>query len=163
MLKIEKKDLWLFMAQVAVWTVVLFAMPLATLFTTQDLSATKTSFFVGWGMFRAPLVVYFVNFYLLGPYLFFRRRYWAFVLSNLVLILGLNFQFFQLWLQRDNIPNRPPMTTEMWIGSLLAVNPCLTAFSTIGCSVSGGTRNMVCGVSKLTNKLSSNCACSTAR
>lgn len=142
MLKIEKKDLWLFMAQVAVWTVVLFAMPLATLFTTQDMAATKTSFFVGWGMFRSPLVVYFVNFYLLGPYLFFRRRYWAFVLSNLVLILGLNFQFFQLLMQRDNIPNRPPMTTEMWIGIFSGFLMFLL-FCAIMASIAIGVRHII--------------------
>ena len=42
--------------------------------------------------------------------------------------------------------------TEMCIGSLQARIPCLTAFSTMGCSVSGGTRNMVCGVSKFDEK-----------
>ena len=71
MKKIEKKDLWLFVAQVAVWTVVLFAMPLATYLSTQDVKATRTSFFVVWGLFQSPLVIYFLNFYLLGPCLFF--------------------------------------------------------------------------------------------
>ena len=36
MVKIQKKDMWLFVAQVAVWTVVLFALPLATFLSTQD-------------------------------------------------------------------------------------------------------------------------------
>ena len=36
MKKIEKKDIWLFAAQVAVWALVLFAMPLATFLSTQD-------------------------------------------------------------------------------------------------------------------------------
>ena len=67
MKKIEKKDLWLLAAQVAVWLVVLFAMPLATYLSTQDAHATRTSFFVVWGLFQSPLVVYFLNFYLLGP------------------------------------------------------------------------------------------------
>ena len=34
MVKIQKKDMWLFIAQVAVWTVVLFALPLATFLST---------------------------------------------------------------------------------------------------------------------------------
>ncbi len=116
MKKIEKKDIWLFAAQVAVWALVLFAMPLATFLSTQDVNATRTSFYVVWGMFRAPLVVYFANFYLLGPYLFFKRRYWMFVLINLGLILGLNSQFFMVYYYRNNIPNMPEMDANMWIG-----------------------------------------------
>lgn len=116
MKKIEKKDIWLFVAQVAVWAVVILAMPLATLLSTQDLQATRTSLLVVWGMFLSPLVVYFVNFYLFGPHLFFKRRYWWFVLCNLVLILGLNSQFFLVYLNRNSIPNMPAMDANMWIG-----------------------------------------------
>jgi len=116
MKKIEKKDIWLFAAQVAVWALVLFAMPLATFLSTQDVNATRTSFYVVWGLFQAPLVVYFANFYLLGPYLFFKRRYWLFVLINLGLILGLNSQFFMVYYYRNNIPNMPEMDANMWIG-----------------------------------------------
>ena len=114
--QIEKKDLWLFAVQVAVWAVVLFVMPLATYLSTQDTHATRTSFYVTWGLFQAPLVVYFANFYLLGPYLFFKRRYWLFVLINLVLILGLNSQFFLVYYHRNTIPNMPAMDANMWIG-----------------------------------------------
>ena len=116
MKKIEKKDIWLLAAQVAVWAVVFFALPLATLLSTQDTTATRTSFFVVWGLFQAPLVVYFVNFYLFGPYLFFKRRYWWFALLNLVLIFGLNSQFFYVFFNRNNIPNMPAMDANMWIG-----------------------------------------------
>ena len=82
MKKIEKKDIWLFAAQVAVWALVLFAMPLATFLSTQDVNATRTSFYVVWGLFQAPLVVYFANFYLLGPYLFFMM----FLVLNCVIV-----------------------------------------------------------------------------
>ena len=88
----------------------------ATFLSTQDLKATRTSFYVIWGLFQSPLVVYFANFYLLGPYLFFKRRHWLFVLTNLVLILGLNSQFFILYLRRNTIPNMPAMDANMWIG-----------------------------------------------
>ena len=116
MMKIQKKDIWLFVAQVAVWTVILLSLPLATFLSTQNMTATKTSFYVIWGLFQSPLVVYFANFYLLGPYLFFKRRHWLFVLINLVLILGLNSQFFILYLHRNTIPNMPAMDANMWIG-----------------------------------------------
>lgn len=116
MKKIEKKDLWLLAAQVAVWLVILFAMPLATYLSTQDAHATRTSFFVVWGLFQSPLAIYFLNFYLLGPYLFFKRRYWLFSLFNFVIILALNSQFFYVFFNRNNIPNMPEMGPNMWIG-----------------------------------------------
>ena len=116
MKKIEKKDLWLLAAQVAVWLVILFAMPLATYLSTQDSHATRTSFFVVWGLFQSPLAIYFLNFYLLGPYLFFKRRYWLFSLINFVIILALNSQFFYVFFNRNNIPNMPEMGPNMWIG-----------------------------------------------
>ena len=137
MVKIQKKDMWLFVAQVAVWTVVLFALPLATFLSTQDVTATRTSFYVVWGLFQAPLVVYFINFYLLGPYLFFKRRHWWFVLINLVLILGLNYQFFLVYLNRDSIPDMPAMDTNMWVGFfggflMFLVLNCMIAAIAIG-------------------------------
>lgn len=137
MMKIEKKDIGLFVAQVAVWTVILFALPLATFLSTQDLHSTRTSFFVAWRLFQSPLIVYFANFYLLGPYLFFKRRYWLFVLCNLVLILGLNSQFFLLYYHRNNIPNLPAMNSTMWIGFfsgflMFLVLNCVLAAITIG-------------------------------
>ena len=137
MVKIQKKDMWLFIAQVAVWTVVLFALPLATFLSTQDVTATRTSFYVVWGLFQAPVVVYFINFYLLGPYLFFKRRHWWFVLINLVLILGLNYQFFVVYLNRDSIPNMPAMDTNMWVGFfggflMFLVLNCMIAAIAIG-------------------------------
>ena len=116
MIKIEKKDIWLFLAQVAVSTVVLFALPLATFLSTQDFGSARTSLSVTWGLFRAPLVIYFVNFYILGPYLFFKRRFLLFALINLVLIIGLNWGFIYVWLFRDNLPQMPNMDTNMWIG-----------------------------------------------
>ena len=113
MKRITKYEIWLLLAQLAVWMVILFALPLATFLSTRDLSSTRTSFWVAWGLFRAPFVIYFVNFYFCGPYLFFKRRYWLFVLCNLVLIFGLNYQFFYVWFHRNNLPDMPAMTTNM--------------------------------------------------
>ena len=137
MKRIEKKDIWLFAAQVAVWVVILFAMPLATYISTQDIQSTRTSFFVVWGLFQSPVVVYFANFYLLGPYLFFKRRYWLFAICNLMLILGLNYQFFYVYFHRDNIPSMPEMNSNMWIGYfsgflMFVVLNCVLAAIAIG-------------------------------
>ena len=108
MKKVERKDIWLFVAQVAVWMIILTALPLATYLSTQDAASAKTSFQVAWGLFHAPMVVYFVNFYILGPYLFFRRRIWLFTLANLFLITGVNYQFFALWWCGTIIPTYRP-------------------------------------------------------
>ena len=116
MRRIERKDIWLFLAQLAVWLVILTALPLATFLSTQDTASALTSLKVSWGIFRAPILVYFANFYILGPFLFFRRRIWLFALVNLLLITGVNYQFFAIWWWRNNNPNLSAMTTEMWIG-----------------------------------------------
>ena len=81
MKKIDKRDIWLLLAQVAMWIIILMALPLATLLSTHDFSSARTSFFVAWGLFHAPMVIYFVNFYILGPYLFFKRRFFFFFLG----------------------------------------------------------------------------------
>ena len=133
MKKIEKKDLWLLVAQVAVWSAILFAMPLATYLSTKDPHATRTSFFVVWGIFQSPVVVYFLNFYVLGPYLFFKHRYWWFCISNLVLILGLNSQFFYVYFNRNNLPSMPAMSANMWIGYFSG----FLMFLVLNCMVAG--------------------------
>ena len=116
MKKIEKKDIWLFGAHVAVWAAVLFALPLATFLSTRDVTSIWPSILVAWGQFQSSIVVYFVNFYLLGPYLFFKRRNWWFVICNLVLILGLNSGFFMFYFNRHNNPYMHTMNSHMWIG-----------------------------------------------
>ncbi len=115
MKQIEKKDIWLFAAQVAAWAVILFALPLATFISTRDTGSTMTSFLVVWGIFRAPLLVYFINFYILGPWLFFRQRRWLFFLCNLLLVVGVNYQFISFLLTWSDTPEMT-MTTDMWIG-----------------------------------------------
>ncbi|MBO4482703.1 MAG: histidine kinase [Prevotella sp.] len=117
--KIENKDLWLLGANVAVWAVVLLVLPLATFLSTRDVTTIGTSFLVALRQFQSSIVVYFVNFYLLGPYLFFKRRNWWFVICNIVLILGLNSRFFLFYFNRPNIPHvhhMPGMDSRMWIG-----------------------------------------------
>ena len=133
MKKIQKKDLWLLLAQVAVWAAIFFAMPLATYFSTKDTQATRTSLMVVLGLFQSPVVVYFLNFYVLGPYLFFKHRYWWFFLSNLVLILGLNSQFFYVYFNRNNLPSMPAMSANMWIGYFSG----FLMFLVLNCMVAG--------------------------
>ena len=111
---ITKKDLWLFLAQAAVWLLMMLVLPLATFISTRNWESTSTSLTMVWQLLRAPLVVYFANFYLLGPYLFFRQRYWQFVVCNLLLILGMNYGFFYgYFLIKERVP---AMDGRAWIG-----------------------------------------------
>ena len=114
MKKIERKDLWMLLAQAGVWLIMMMMLPLATFISTRSWESTSTSIVMVWRMLRAPLLVYFANFYLLGPYLFFRRRYGLFVLCNLLLILGANYGFFfGYFMFRERVP---AMDGRAWIG-----------------------------------------------
>lgn len=112
-MRIGKKDIWLFTAQAAVWVFILLALPTATMISTRDWQLTRTSWLMAWNLLHSPFILYFANFYILGPYLFFRRRYWLFALGNLLLIGGLNYGFVYL---RGNVPAMP---TTAWIGMFL--------------------------------------------
>jgi LytS/YehU family sensor histidine kinase len=92
----------------------LLLLPLATFISTRNWESTSTSLSLVWQLLRAPLVVYFANFYLFGPYLFFRRRYWLFVLCNLLLILGANYGFvYGYFAIKHNVPSMP---AKAWMG-----------------------------------------------
>ncbi len=125
--------LTLWLANIIVWAIIILALPVATWLSTQDYEATKTSLNVVWGIFTSPFLIYFVNFYVFGPLLFYinekearafriynklsnRTRYWIFGLCNLIAIPLFNSKFFMLWFHRNSIPNMPEMTTNMWIG-----------------------------------------------
>ena len=127
------RHLSLWLVQIAVWAIIILALPMATWLSTQDIGAAKTSFHVVFDLLKSPLLIYFANFYLFGPILFYinekeaknfrfykklgsRTRYWLFALCNLIAIPFFNIQFFLLWCRRDSIPNMPEMTPDMWIG-----------------------------------------------
>ena len=127
------RHLSLWLVQIAVWAIIILALPMATWLSTQDIGAAKTSFHVVFDLLKSPLLIYFANFYLFGPILFYinekeaknfrfykklgsRTRYWLFGLCNLIAIPFFNIQFFLLWCRRDSIPNMPEMTPDMWIG-----------------------------------------------
>ena len=112
----NSEEIWRATIQGSIWSLIIGAMPIATYLSTRDAQATKTSFIVVWDLLKSPLIVFFSNYYFFGPYLFFKRRYWMFVFCNLCVIYGMNAHFFNLYFHRDNIPNMPEMSSEMWIG-----------------------------------------------
>ena len=114
MIKIEKKDLWLFLAQAGVWALTILVFPLAMYVSTRNVESTFASLMMVWHVLWAPMVVYFVNFYLFSPRLFFRRRYWLFFLCNLLLITGVNYGFFfGYFMIKEHVPNMPGVA---WVG-----------------------------------------------
>lgn len=114
MIKIEKKDIWLFLAQVGVWALVILVFPLAMYVSTRNGESTFASLMMVWHVLWAPMVVYFVNFYLFGPWFFFRRKYWFFFLCNLLLIAGVNYGFFfGYFMIKEHVPNMPGVA---WVG-----------------------------------------------
>lgn len=94
MKKIEKKDLWMLMMQLVVWGLILLLPPLTALFSTGDWHSTWVTARTAFIQLRSPIVLYFINFYLLIPYLFFRQRRWEFFLSNAALFVGINYWLF---------------------------------------------------------------------
>ena len=124
MKRISKKDLWLFLAQVVVWGIVILALPLASLLSTHDLASSKPSFFMAWGLFHGPLIVYFANFYIFGPYLFFRRKFWWFALCNILLIVAINNRFFVGYTMiKERVPEIAPGLPQdaAWSAFLLSI------------------------------------------
>ena len=110
------KHLSTWLVQVAVWAIIILALPMATWLSTQDTEAAKTSFKVVFDLLLSPFLIYFANFFVFGPLLFSidekeahtfrlynklsnRTRYLIFALCNL-----------------NSIPDMPEMTTNMWIG-----------------------------------------------
>ncbi|MBQ9215662.1 MAG: sensor histidine kinase [Prevotella sp.] len=94
MRRIERKDIWLLVMQLTVWGLVILLPSLAALLSTGDWQATWAMARTTFSHLRSPMILYFLNFYLLIPFLFHRRRYWLYALTNFVLFDGLNYWLF---------------------------------------------------------------------
>jgi hypothetical protein len=145
MKRISKKDLWLFLAQVVVWGIVILALPLASLLSTHDLASSKPSFFMAWGLFHGPLIVYFANFYIFGPYLFFRRKFWWFALCNILLLVAINNQFFFGYAMiKERVPDTIPGIPQdaAWTAFLMSILITLLMNIAIG-AIAIGIRHFI--------------------
>ena len=94
MKKPTRNDILILTIQVVAWTLVLLLPVLAVFVVTQKWENATTTFFLLFYMLRGPLAVYFINFYLLEPYLWQKDRRWQFVLCNVLLICLVNFWIF---------------------------------------------------------------------
>ncbi len=94
MKKPTRNDILILTIQVVAWTLVLLLPALAVLLVTQKWENTTATFWMLFFMLRAPLAVYFVNFYLLEPLLWNKKHRWQFMLCNVLLILLTNYWLF---------------------------------------------------------------------
>lgn len=94
MKRIDKKDVWILAVQLAAWFLV-FTIPLLTaLLTSSSMKVVRTTGMMLMGMLFSPFMLYFINFYLLGPFLFFKRRFITYIATNIVFIIALNYGMY---------------------------------------------------------------------
>ena len=96
MKRFSRKDILLFLMQVAAWAIVLLLPTLAVFVLTQKWENAIATLTMLAYMLRGPIIVYFVNFYLLEPYLWHRKRRSLFVVSNILLVCLANYWIFMI-------------------------------------------------------------------
>ena len=90
MRKIQIKDVWLFVAQVLLLSLVLLSPGLISYVTSNDATVVWDSLKISAYWLAPAVIVYLINFYLCVPFLWFRHRFWLFGLVNAMLIIACN-------------------------------------------------------------------------
>ena len=90
MRKIQIKDVWLFVAQVLLLSLVLLSPGLISYVTSNDATVVWDSLKISAYWLAPAVIVYLINFYLCVPFLWFRHRFWLFGLVNALLIIACN-------------------------------------------------------------------------
>ena len=90
MRKIQIKDVWLFVAQVLLLSLVLLSPGLISYVTSNDATVVWDSLKISAYWLAPAVIVYLINFYLCVPFLWFRHRFWLFGLVNALLIMVCN-------------------------------------------------------------------------
>lgn len=90
MRKIQIKDVWLFVAQVLLLSLVLLSPGLISYVTSNDATVVWDSLKISAYWLAPAVIVYLINFYLCVPFLWFRHRFWLFGLVNAMLIMACN-------------------------------------------------------------------------
>ena len=93
MRKIQIKDVWLFVAQVLLLSLVLLSPGLISYVTSNDATVVWDSLKISAYWLAPAVIVYLINFYLCVPFLWFRHRFWLFGLVNALLIMVCNSHF----------------------------------------------------------------------
>ncbi len=84
------KDVWLFVAQVLLLSLVLLSPGLISYVTSHNPQLAWESLTVSVYWLAPAIVVYLLNFYLCVPLLWFRHHHWQFIAANMVLIMVSN-------------------------------------------------------------------------
>ena len=90
MKKIQTRDIWLFVAQVLLLSLILLSPGLISYITSNDSAVVWDSLMISAYWLAPALLTYLLNFYLCLPLLWFRRHYWQFGLVNVVLLMACN-------------------------------------------------------------------------
>ena len=93
MKRIQSKDIWLFVVQVLLLWLIVLSPGLINYFTTHDPALSWGALTVSAYWLMPMVIVYLVNFYVLVPLFYFRRRRWWFVCLNILLVLACNYRF----------------------------------------------------------------------
>ena len=91
MSKIHIKDVWLFVAQVLLLSLVMLSPGLISYITSNDAAVVWGSLQIAAYWLAPAVLVYLLNFYVCVPLLWFRRRFWMFAIVNVMLITACNF------------------------------------------------------------------------
>ena len=94
MKKLTKRDFWLLIMQLVIWAMMLLFPAVTAILTTHETQAAIQSLQFTWYNLHTPLILYFVNFYVLWTYLFAKQRYKTFLLVNIGLFAALNYRLF---------------------------------------------------------------------
>lgn len=86
MKKIQIKDVWLFVAQVLLLSLILLSPGLISYVTTHEAKFVWGSLWISAYYLAPAVILYLFNFYLCVPLLWFRHRRWQFIIVNAVLI-----------------------------------------------------------------------------
>ena len=90
MIKIKRRDIWLFVVQLILLQLIMLSPGLLTYITSGSGTLASESLWIAIYWLAPVLGVYLLNFYLCIPLLWFRHRYLQFGLANIVLIGLLN-------------------------------------------------------------------------
>ena len=90
MKKIQTKDVWLFVAQVLLLSLITLSPGLISYVTTHDINVVWGSLIVSAYWMAPAIMVYLLNFYLCVPLLWFQHCRWQFFVTNAALIIVCN-------------------------------------------------------------------------
>lgn len=130
MKKIQAKDIWLFVVQVLLLSLIMLSPALISYISSGDGKLALESLWIVFYYLTPSFAVYLLNFYLFIPLLWFRHRFWLFGVSNVVLIFitNLHHLFNNFRIMPDYY--RPGYFSFMVISLLLCLMAISIALST---------------------------------